>query len=444
MIPDLALLLLSGMGTFSFPSEPTMMVHPPFGHCMGIYRAGTEQLALLLGGLVRFDDPQGLACVKLDEWNDPDRTGDDDELAVYGVNSGSGHIIYNADMYTLGLYGGSGSGDDELLHPHGIAADPTGLVLVADTGNDRVVILRRSGSRLVPDGLIPGDFLEPWGVALDGAGRVYVTDREAGTLSIYESPADITPDVIPLDRPSGIDVVRSEPWFHSEESFIVAVTGGGTELVKLQGDSVSAEVRLADCGGAAFNYPVIDFYGNVWVTDSITCMIHKFDSGLRYLSSFGGPGTGDLEFDRPTGIAVWRRFGQLFIAEAEGARYFWVGSDILDLDISILGRELTVTGRLTEYSNVHACVESAGGETVATLGNGRFPAGELSLSWTGNTGSRNSPAPAGDYRLLIEVEPTYSSRGYFSKSWEHEFAFGPPAELPEPSSAEPPAARGSI
>jgi hypothetical protein len=443
MTLHLILLMLSGTGIFSSSPDPTTMVHPPFGHCMGIYRAGTEQLALLLGGLVRFDDPQGLACVKLDAWDDPDRTGDDDELAVYGVNSGTSQIIYNADMYTLGLYGGSGSGEDELLHPHGIAADPTGLVLVADTGNERVVILRRSGSRLVPDGVLHGDFQEPWGVALDGAGRVYVTDREAGTLSIYDSTTDTLPDCIALDRPTGVDAVYRDRWFHTEESFIVAVTGGGTALVKLEGDSVTAEIHPSDCGGAVFNYPVIDFYGNVWVTDSISCMVHKFDGGLRHLSSFGGPGTGDLEFDGPTGIAVWRRFGQFFIAEREGARYFWVGSDLLNLDISVTGRELTVTGMLTENSTVLAFVENADGERVATLGEGRFPAGELNLSWTGGTASRSAPAPAGEYRLVIEVEPTYSSKGYFSKSWEQEFTLAPPSDEPQASSGEPFTGRGS-
>ncbi len=69
---------------------------------MGIYRAGQEQLNMLLGGMISFDDPQGLAAVLPDEWDTPD-PGDDDELAVYGINSGSGHIIYNASHVHPGL-----------------------------------------------------------------------------------------------------------------------------------------------------------------------------------------------------------------------------------------------------------------------------------------------------------------------------------------------------
>jgi len=438
------IMMLYAAGIYSTPSGPTTMVHPPFGHCMGIYRAGTEQLAMLLGGLVRFDDPQGLACVKLEAWDDADRTADDDELAVYGVNSGSGHVIYNADMYTLGLYGGNGSDEDELLSPHGIAADPTGLVVVADTGNDRVVVLRRSGTRLVPDGLLPWEFDEPWGVALEDDGRVWVTDRAAGTLCVFDSLTDAEPAVMALERPTGVDAVLRDDWFHDDDSFAVAVIRDGGALVRIDGDSVTREVLPGDCGGAVFNYPVIDFYGNVWVTDSITCLVHKFDGELRHLDSFGGPGTGDTEFDRPTGIAVWRRFGQIFVAEREGARYFWVGTDIADPDLVVSGDTVTLDGVLTESSFLDAWIEDAGGGRIATVADGRFPAGDLALSWLRESGPRSASAPAGDYRMIVEIEPTYSSRGYFDKRWEIDFTLEEPAGSDPGTQTAPATGRGLV
>ncbi|MCD4774493.1 MAG: hypothetical protein K8S15_00400 [Candidatus Aegiribacteria sp.] len=412
-------LLMIVTGYFVEPNVPTTLVYPPFGHCMGIYRAGTEQLSMLLGGLVRFDNPQGMACVKLEEWDEPG-TSDDDELAVYGVNSGSGHIIYNASMYTLGLYGENGSGSGGLLQPHGIAADPSGLVLVADTGNRRIVILRRNGSRLVPDGQLYGDFQEPWDVALDGAGGIYVTDRAADRLYIFSSLSDTLPEIIEIDSPTGVDAVRDETWFHNDEKFVIVITEDASSIVKLAQGEILAEADLADCGGLHFNYPAIDFWGNVWVTDSISCSIHKFTDNIDYLCSFGSEGSGDREFCFPTGLAIWKRYGQVFAAEGEGARYFWIGADIINPEIEPTGRGLQVNGTLTEPARVDAMIYDGDGEPVYRLAEGRYPAGEFHVGWEGTT-SRGIPVPGGNYDLELVLHPLYSSKGYFSKTFTEEF-----------------------
>lgn len=414
-----ALIVLFLLNYFVDPAVPTTLVYPPFGHCMGIYRAGTAQLAILLGGLVRFDDPQGLACVKLEDWDDPG-TSDDDELAVYGVNSGTGHIIYNADMYTLGLYGGTGSDEDELRKPHGIAADPSGMVLVADTGNQRVMILRRNGSRLIPDGHIPGSFTEPWDVAIDGSGRIYITDRAGNALSIYSSVADSLPAVIELSTPGGVCAVGMETWFHNDENSIVAVTDEGSTLVKIENGIIVESADIDDCRGGVFNYPAFDFWGNVWVTDSLYSTIHKFTPDLEYLVSFGSEGHGDREFTNPTGLAIWKRFGQMFVAEREGARYFWIGADLIDLTIESTGRGLQLNGILTEKAILDAIITSSDGSQIRRIFEGRHAAGQLHLQWDG-CNSRGIPVEGGEFSLELVLQPTYSSKGYFSKTVLEDF-----------------------
>ncbi|MEN8208193.1 MAG: FlgD immunoglobulin-like domain containing protein [Candidatus Fermentibacteria bacterium] len=416
-------ILMIVTGYFVDPPVATTLVYPPFGHCMGIYRAGTEQLSMLLGGLVRFDNTQGLACVKLDDWDDED-TADDDELAVYGVNSGTGHIIYNANMYTLGLYGGSGSDPDELMQPHGIAADPSGLVLVADTGNRRVVILRRSGSRLIPKRVLNGDFQEPWDVALDGTGRIYVTDRAGNRLYIYSSITDSLPETVELNSPTGVDAVRGGSWFHSDEEFIVVITDDASSIVQLREGEIAAASDLTDCSGSFFNYPAIDFWGNVWVTDSISCCVHKFTDNMDYICSFGSEGSGDREFFAPTGLAIWRRFGQVFIGEEEGARYFWIGADLLDVSVESDGQGFEIKGTLTEYALVDAMIFDSGGEPVFRLAEGRYPAGEFHAVWDGTT-ARGVHVPGGDYSIEVVVQPVYSSKGYFSKTFTDNFTIDP-------------------
>lgn len=425
-----ALLLALVSAWVADPAEPTLLVFPPYGHCMGIYRAGTEQLAMLLGGLVRFEDPQGLACVKLSEWDNPGED-DDDELAVYGVNSRTGHVIYNANMYNLGLYGGNGSGPAQLSAPHGIAADPSGLVVVADTGNRRVVVLERRGTRMRTRRIIEDGFSEPWGVAIGERQSIYVTDRGIGALLIYDSPSDSTPRSIALDTPTGVAVYGDGSWNALDDRFAVAVCAGGTTLSRIEGGEVVASAGISDCGGSVFNYPVIDYYGNTWVTDSISCMIHKFGPDLGYIASFGSPGTGDRQFDRPTGLALWRRYGQVFVAEREGARYFWIGTDMEIESFSTSGRGFTMTGTLLEKSMVLTQVVDESGAEVATMHNGRMDAGPFTFSWDG-TDVLGDPVRGGAMELVIRIDPTYSSRGYFSKTFSQQFEM----DIIEPSAGE--------
>lgn len=413
------------------PDHETTMVFPPYGHCMGIYRAGTEQLAMLLGGMVRFDNPQDLACVKLEAWDGPERS-DDDELAVYGVNSGSGHIIYNANMYTLGLYGGEGSAEDRLSSPHGIDAEPDGSVYVADTGNRRVMLLERRGARIRPVGRLPFEFVEPWAVSVNGDGSICVTDRADGELYMFESREDSTPGSIALPMPTGVASVSGDGWLHTSvrDAVQYVVVDDGEGLVKLVEGEVAASVDAGDFGGEVLCYPELDYMGNVWVTDSVSCAVHKLDPDLVYLDSWGSPGTGDRELDRPRGLAIWRRFGQIFVSEREGARYYWVGSDLRDMDLQFEPRGFSLQAVITETSSVRLEVADGDGSVATVVLHQRVGTPELSVDWDG-TDRSGRHLPAGDYTFRLSIKPTYSSRDYFEKTWTEGFTLGAAPE-PEP------------
>ena len=121
--------------------NPTTFVFPAFKHTYGIRKAGSTELFLFMGFKVNFKNPEGLAAVRLNSWEDPEDPHDDDELTVYGVNSGQNNIIYNKSMWALGVYGLYEDDNQLLNRPHGISANNKGDVYVADTGNHRVVRL---------------------------------------------------------------------------------------------------------------------------------------------------------------------------------------------------------------------------------------------------------------------------------------------------------------
>jgi tripartite motif-containing protein 71 len=76
----------------------------------------------------------------------------------------------------------------KLASPRGIAVDGAGAVYVADMGNNRVVKFKSDGSL---DGIWgaagdkPGQFKEPSGLAVDGAGSVFVADAWNGRIQKF-------------------------------------------------------------------------------------------------------------------------------------------------------------------------------------------------------------------------------------------------------------------
>jgi DNA-binding beta-propeller fold protein YncE len=79
----------------------------------------------------------------------------------------------SSDLKLLSSWGKTGSGPGELSMPGGIAVDGQGHVLVADSGNNRVVAFSADGRFLsqLKDG-----FSQPSAVAVDAKGDVYVAD----------------------------------------------------------------------------------------------------------------------------------------------------------------------------------------------------------------------------------------------------------------------------
>jgi hypothetical protein len=128
--------------------------------------------------------------------------------------------------------------------------------------------------------------------------------------------------------------------------------------------------------------------------------------------------------DEPRGITLWRRFGQIFITERAGAHYFWIGTDILELE-AIPARirpgedELRLRYLLTETSRVTVELLDRNGEVVHTLVNYRRRAtGENAERWGGLLGRDGDPTPPGDYTLRLTAKPTYSSGEYFQDTAE--------------------------
>ena len=88
--------------------------------------------------------------------------------------------LVHAETYNyVTQWGSEGSGNGRFNDPYGVAVDGSGNVYVADYYNDRIQKFLSDGTYVTQwgsKGSSNGQFSSPYGVAVDGSGNVYVAD----------------------------------------------------------------------------------------------------------------------------------------------------------------------------------------------------------------------------------------------------------------------------
>lgn len=104
------------------------------------------------------------------------------------VTSVSGsHISAFKNGRRVARTGGPGSGPNRYSRPHDIDVDPTGRVIVADPGNNRLQVLSSELEyQFSIGGAPPYDFNDPKYFALDEIGRLYVGDQFNHRVLVFD------------------------------------------------------------------------------------------------------------------------------------------------------------------------------------------------------------------------------------------------------------------
>jgi hypothetical protein len=413
--------------------DRTTLVTPPWTHCLGLHKVTQFHLDIYSGYREKFNDPEGLFCIKLESKDKPDSPRDDDELTVYGVNSGNCDIIYNRSLTSIGIVGKRGGGPLQFREPLALTGDKEGNLFVADTGNDRIASLK-----YVEDDLIwikeirapEGDPLRrPSGVALSG-GLLYVADAGNSRIVVLGTDGSFVRSFTvewrgaKLFEPSALAAVtRGDEWIYYGEYFLAVTDSLGGRLWKISPDGKALGlVRRASIGDrGSFNHIAIDYYGNIYVTDTRAAKIHKFDRYLKYIVAIGEKGMGDVQFDEPRGITIYRRFGQIFVSERGGAQYFWIGTDVLRffadnllLDTDRKRCSVEVSFLLTEHSTMSLILrDDKGKDRLTILSDYILPPGKFSRRMEVDCPHAATLAKC-KLSLVAIAKPTYSSRAYLT------------------------------
>ncbi len=208
------------------------------------------------------------------------------------------------------VIGTPGNGPGQFVNPRNLAIAPDGSIYVADSGNNRIQHLSRTGDVLQVFGAPPtipdrskgeitpaGTLNEPWGVAVGKDGSVYVSDT----------------------------------WNHRIDKF----TADG-KFVKSWGVFGKADSLEALWGPRGI---AIDSLGRVLVADTGNKRIVVYDADGNPISQVGGEGSGNGQFNEPTGIALdqqdnlyvadtWNQRVQVFSPDGKGGFTFSHSWDI--------------------------------------------------------------------------------------------------------------------
>ncbi len=396
------------------------LVEPPYLHSYGIRKATPAALFMFFGPITAFSEPEGIATVKMNSRNDPLTEKDDDEVVVYGVNSGKNQLIYNTSMWSLALYGKAGAGQGCFSHPTGIAIDETGNVFVADKGNNRIVHLFNPKQKVRWVSAFSGKSKNdsglnaPQQVGLDLDGRIYVSDFNNQRIVIFNKQEVVEKTISGDEKikfengPSMLAVADGNnnwSYFKNERCFICA-DRFGTRLWKINFNG-TVEKHIIMPSGYVAGYGAVDFYHNLWITDKLHNCILKFDHTLQFLDVFGSYGNGKDQFIEPRGIAIWKRYGQTFIAEKNGAQYFWIGTDCKAKNLrKNPDNTYTLSLNVTEYSFV-SLFSVQQKDTEWFLNRTMILPGNQKVTYSQKTGIAKF-----SNQFIVRVEPTYSSFSY--------------------------------
>ncbi|NLM17970.1 MAG: hypothetical protein GX221_09660 [Candidatus Riflebacteria bacterium] len=221
------------------------------------------------------------------------------------IAGGQGYFeLFNLSPYAEFETGSRGNGERQFVNPCGLDYDRTKKeLLIADTGNDRIVRLSEDGRFLSKHGgfgIILGEHSEereetldaPYDVAAGGFSNFYVSDQNNDRICIFDTFRSYKGNLYPekkarrsqFSRPSGITVDR--------ENNIWIVETGNDRLLKISpyGDKIF-ELGGFGSGRNRLKRPeqvAISDDGKVYVADTGNGRIAIFDKLGAYMSSLNG------------------------------------------------------------------------------------------------------------------------------------------------------------
>ncbi len=225
---------------------------------------------------------------------------------------------------------GSGEGDapGQLQNPYDVAVDPSGRVFVADDLNHRVVRFNTLPNytykaRWGAYGQVPGRLAFPRGIATDASGLIYVANTGNDRIDVFDNSGTLLRSMGKSGRVAG----------QFDEPTGVAVDASGVTLVT---DNVNGRVQLLDAAGKVMTVwgspnpgPTIlrdpvatafDGAGNAYVLDKRRSKVIVFSRATGTpVREIGALGSGPGKLMHPSALTVTPG-GTILVADTDNER----------------------------------------------------------------------------------------------------------------------------
>ena len=308
------------------------------------------------------------------ELEEPQGIGVDSTGVIYVADAGASKIFkFGASGGLLDSWGEAGSGDGQFgpNGPHGLAVGTGNRVYVGDTGNQRVQVFDSAGNFVTawgsrcflgqgltgcvdPDGPGPlelgdGQFIEPYALATDSSGNVFVVDSGNDRVQVFDANGNFLHKWALSFVSRAIAITNDDTVYVAGDHTVLAYETNGTLR-----DSFSSFCRLGDGAGCIDpdgdgplelgDGQLFQFVGmmggsnrGIFVADDGNARIQWLRKSGDFRAKWGSPcclfdgigcvdpdGAGPLElgdgqFCGPTGVAV-HTSGDILVAEYANAR----------------------------------------------------------------------------------------------------------------------------
>jgi DNA-binding beta-propeller fold protein YncE len=198
----------------------------------------------------------------------------------------------------------------QLLEPYGVAVDSKGLLYVADTKVGAVFIFNTDTNdvELIKHG-VHARFGSIFGLAMDDNDNLLVSDGELRHVLVFNAQHKLEASFGEgeLKDPNGLAI-------DSENRFIYVADAELDQVLVYDADTYKLLRRIGTAGKnhtltdqGDFSKPTnvaVDKDGNLYVSDTFNNRIEEFDADGVFIRAFGKNGDGPGDFARPKGIAI--------------------------------------------------------------------------------------------------------------------------------------------